>query len=465
MKKVFSAAALAVLMWVALAADAPRPNAKRVREIAGYLADEPGFPDTRITNRAVWDRLAGGPGAYYVEKAAGIAKEPVPFLDDATYTNIVWGGVSAKRTRNLNALVYGECLENKGRFLGRIIEYLDAMCAQTTWMNPYHDRPNFGNFHGKYRSVDLNTGESAIDIAMALDCLKGKLPEKTVKRALDALAEFVFTPYLIAAADPNAIHNCCSWFFCDSNWNCACHNQVVSAALRTVADKWKRAKFVEGAERGYPFFLAGFSKEGYCQEGIDYWNYGYGEFLRLGLTVRKATADKGDCFAHPKARKCFDYAHDFQLVKWCSPQFGDGNAAPSDNNFAMGEIVWPETRSDFTRSCMPVSYGLEDCILKIFRPGALDPKPPAPTFRLPIRTFFADAQVFLCRPFDSGLYTLSACIKGGHNGVPHNHNDAGAYVIALGGTQMVEDPANQKYDLDTFGPKRYESKMRNSYGH
>ena len=37
--------------------------------------------------------------------------------------------------------------------------------------------------------------------------------------------------------------------------------------------------------------------------------------------------------------------------------------------------------------------------------------------------------------------------------------------MALGSTQMVQDPAGKVYDLDTFGPKRYEHPMLNSYGH
>ncbi len=80
--------------------------------------------------------------------------------------------------------------------------------------------------------------------------------------------------------------------------------------------------------------------------------------------------------------------------------------------------------------------------------------------------FFEDAQILICRPDASvAANALACCIKGGHNGVPHNHNDAGGYEVAVDGVRMVADPGLQKYDVDTFGPKRYESKMRNSYGH
>ena len=67
------------------------------------------------------------------------------------------------------------------------------------------------------------------------------------------------------------------------------------------------AKFIEGSERGKYAFLNGngFTREGYCQEGISYWNYGYGRFLALGLTVRAATGGKVDFFADPKAKLCF----------------------------------------------------------------------------------------------------------------------------------------------------------------
>ena len=442
----------------------------RVRAIAKILPAEPGFPQWRIDNRKVWDRLAEQPGAAgHVRAAEEIAARPVPAVDDATYcfmdSRNRYTGPSAERARNIIKLAFGECLENKGRFLKSIVAHLDAIAAQRTWVNWYHDRPEFGDFKGLYHLIDLNSSENALNLGIVLDQLKGRLPEATVARVLKAMDEQVFDCYLAAAESGSSAQNRCGWFLGDSNWNAACHNQTVGAAVRVVADPVRRAKFIEGAERAAPFYLHGFSPEGYCQEGLDYWNYGFTEFLRLGLTVRAATDGKVDLFSDPQARRNFVYAFDFQMCRGCSAQFGDSAADVSGLNVTLGELVWPELRSSFAWKTL-LGNDIEACTLIAFRKESWkkrdDPKP----YVFPIRSYFESVGMLVCRPEpNAGGSRLYACIKGGHNGVPHNHNDAGGYEVAVDGVRMVADPGLQKYDVDTFGPKRYESKMRNSYGH
>lgn len=454
----------------------PEQNAKRVQEIAAMLRDDPGFPEMRIGNRAVWDALAkDANAAAVIRHAERIVAKPMPRLDDSVYTNQVegiWGKISGLRGRTILPIAFAECLENRGRFLSALLERLDAIAAQSTWMNPYHDRPYFGNFYGKYCSIDLNVSEMALKVALVLDLLKGQIPETTVRALTDAAWRHCFDSYLRSAADfdQRAPRDCGNmllngWFFGESNWNPACHYQSVGGAIFMVRDRETRAKFIEAAERAMPYYLGGFSAEGYCQEGLDYWNYGFGQFLKLGLFVRLATGGEVDFFALEKARKCCLYAYEFQLSTGNAPQFGDGTASvPSKGCLSYCEQIWPETVSAATAGVTPTSYGLEFCLLTAFgrtveRPAGVG------DYRLPIRTLFTDAQIYVGRPAESGERALSCCIKGGHNGVPHNHNDAGQYIIALGGTQMVQDPSGKKYDFDTFGPKRYNSPMLNSYGH
>ena len=465
-KLIIALCAVAVVLSVS-AASMPAQDKTRVAEIASFLADEPGFPSARIDNRALWDNLAKHPNARSAIKAAEeIVSRPMPVLDDSIYTNLigeVWGRTSAKRIRSLLPLTLAECLENKGRFLPRIIACVEAIASQTTWMNPYHDRA-FGNFRGQYRTIDLNGSEAALNLAIVLDTLKGRLPDATVKRVMAAAWLHVFAPYLATADGTGRLHG---WFFGNSNWNAACHNQSVGAALRVIADRETRAKFIEGAARGMPYYLSGFSKEGYCQEGMDYWNYGFTEFLRLSHTVRTATSGKVDFFALEKARVCYLYAYGFQLAKDVSPQFGDGTAAsPSKLNLLLGELAWPDLKCSATAGLSPFAGGLEMIpVLGALPPAEFALRAALPGFRYPLRSFFEDAQVLICRSGREDASAVAVCLKGGHNGVPHNHNDAGQFIITLGGTQMVQDPAGKIYEVDTFGPKRYEHPMLNSYAH
>jgi len=452
-------AAMAVCVGAgALWGGGPAQNAARVREIAAMLPEEPGFPSVRADARDFWSLAP----ASVVANGTALLARPRLVNDESRYTNVVF--LASKVSNELATLVHAECAEAKGRFLPRIVETIEDLCAARTWMNPYHDRPNFGNFYGKYRSIDLNAGEVSMKVAFALDRLKGRLPPATVARAMDRLRVFIVEPYLRSARKGDFSHQ--SWFFGHSNWNAACHWQSVALALSVLPDKTERAEFIEAAERAMPFFLGGFSKEGYCQEGLDYWNYGFGEFLRLTHVVYNATGGKVDFSKLPKAKACYLYPFGFELADRCSPQFNDGTASvPSGWVLYMGEFFWPRARSDFANGMNAFSLGPVVAPVVGVRRESWRKRPPASPIRLPLRTFFEDAQVFIARPPVPGAFTLSACIKGGRNDVPHNHNDAGQFVIALGSTQMVQDPAGKVYDLDTFTSKRYNHPMLNSYGH
>ena len=90
----------------------------------------------------------------------------------------------------------------------------------------------------------------------------------------------------------------------------------------------------------------------------------------------------------------------------------------------------------------------------------------ATPYRYPLRTWYADgAQQLVCRPVAGPTNALYAAIKGGDNGVGHNHNDVGTYTVAVDGYELVCDPGCKAYDQDTFTAKRYEENTRNSYGH
>ncbi len=445
----------------------PPACADRVAEIAEMLSDEPGFVSMRISNRSVWDALAKTKQAEtLIEDAVKTASAAIPPVDDSLYKEIYpWERASRLRRDNMLKLVLAECLENKGRFLPRIIEYLDAISSQTTWVNPYHDR-EFGNLHGRYRSIDLNCGMAARAVSITLDLLKSRLPDATAERAMQALQRLVFDVYLGVCDNPDEyMKRHCGWFFRDNNWNAACHSYVVGAALRVIDDRKERARFIEGAERGIPSYFNSFEDDGFCTEGPSYWSYGFGQFLRLGLAVRLATGGKVDFFAHPKARAAMDYGYGIQMTKGLVPQTGDGSGPPSPKVVALGELVWPDVRTTYSSTVACMDLDLEGCILYAAVRGVSRVKMNAPELTFPERTFFDKAQTLVCRPGRTTQHSISASVKGSHNGVSHNHNDVGVYSVALGKTCMVQDPGNQAYNLDTFGPKRYDSVFRNSYGH
>ena len=461
-----AAALIAGIAGTGLAAPFPPQNAERIREIAEMLPEAPGFPRERADCRELWGKCAARTGGYTSMQARELLRKPKTVIDESQYTNVVWAG--SKLSREILQLATAECIDNKGEFLAAIAERIEDLCHAKTWMNPYHDR-SFMNFRGLVRSIDLNGSETAMIIGMTLDRLRGKLPEKTVDLAMKTLRTFMVEPYLKTCRSGSPknywYHN--YWWYSEANWNPACHMQCAYMALAVLPDRRERAEFIEMCERALPFYLDGFSKEGYCQEGMDYWNYGFGQFMKLCHIVRNATDGKVDLTRFEKVEACLRYAYEFQLTYGNTPQFGDGTASGCDGGILfMAEMFKPHLRSELTNKKEIYSMGYDWAPVIGQHPRAAAPRPPVGPYPYPPRTFFEDAQILICRPDASAAANaLACCIKGGHNGVPHNHNDAGQFIISVDGVQVVSDPSGAKYNLNTFTSRRYESPMLNSYGH
>ena len=80
------------------------------------------------------------------------------------------------------------------------------------------------------------------------------------------------------------------------------------------------------------------------------------------------------------------------------------------------------------------------------------------------RDWFEGSQVYIGRPL-VGQAGLALSFKGGNNGTSHGHNDLGSFVVVSGKTPLLVDAGSTVYNAATFGAKRYENQVINSYGH
>ena len=62
--------------------------------------------------------------------------------------------------------------------------------------------------------------------------------------------------------------------------------------------------------------------------------------------------------------------------------------------------------------------------------------------------------------------TYGFAIKSGHNAEPHNHNDVGAFILAVNGKQIVTDPGPGPYSKQYFSAEtRYQTVQCSSRSH
>ena len=377
--------------------------------------------------------------------AKTVVNDPIPHASEELYWDFVKNGNRSRyesrwfdAMKNFEVLVAAEVKEGKGRYIPRIEDYLRTFCGWKTWVFPAHDgqiRGRNGNLLGIAQSVDLFSSELAAVIACCMDRLADRIDAALVSRVKSEVEFRIFTPIRrdirfmkSQGGDPKDMSYCIYQWWIDSlnNWNAVCWDNVLCAAFEFIDDPVDRAKFIDGAMKSVDTYLSGFTPDGYCSEGMGYWNYGYGHHMLMGYLLRRMSGGKVDILTRPIQRRIAEYARNYELRPGLSPAFADGNGSPTAQNIRLAEMLWPGSDS---------------------KPAQV--------------SVFPDGQVWLFRA-DKGI---SVAFKGGHNGEHHNHNDIGSYYVVKNGAFISGDAGREEYTARTFSSRRYTSPILNSYGH
>lgn len=448
----------------------------RVAEIAAMLAPEPRGAGAVIADRKVWDAVARSPQLKgFVRRAERLLDQPLPELPDDLYLDFSRTGnrsrferVSFDRHRRFAEMVLAECLENRGRFLPAIEKAAAAILAEKTWVLPAHDG-SLANFHGKVVEIDLRAAAAASEFATAAYWLGDKLSEKTRKLIRGELERRTFVPFegMVQQGKPRLW-----WLTGENNWNAVCLAGVTGAATSTIEDRRRRAFFIAAAEKYIQYFINGFTPDGYCSEGLGYWNYGFGHFVLLAENILQATGGKLDLWKRPKTEAMAQFARRLEILPGVYPAFADCHvrARPDERimayvsrRFGWGWTEWEKLGLGLAAG--PSRDLFEFGLMAL--PNSVSERPAAASSdsKRALRDWFSDAGILICRPAPGNPLGLGAALKGGHNAEQHNHNDVGSFVVALGKATPLLDPGSEVYTRRTFSGRRYDSNVLNSFGH
>ena len=469
-KAVFTILLAVVLCVPASAIQQIEPlDMQRVRQIADYLPETPsGFGPT-YKDRVFWDRLFQS-GAYQtsIRKAEKMLEEGFPAWDQAKYDRVFTEGdtqsgkdLISGRMRAFSTLVWAECLENKDRFTPLILSFMYDIMGQKTWVNPRnYDEKNYGGL------IELATASYSHNLAQAVYLLDDKLPRSVYEDLLKQLDRRTFSPLLETLAGRNNFHG---WLKSTNNWNPVCLEGAVCSALIMLTDRMQRAQFVSIAEKYVPNYLEGFKEDGYCTEGIGYYNYGMSHFLVLREIILLNTGGRIDVFGDDsKIREIAAFPKNIDILNGIYPSIADcsANSQPLQSiqrymNQALG-IELPVDREPSLGQTDDLTVHLLDVVKNLDNEGGK----PEVTVSQPLRSYFSQSGILVVRTGADEPKAMGAALKGGHNSEAHNHNDLGSYTLVSGKQKMVEDPGAIPYNIKTFGPERYTAfKSLGSYGH
>jgi hypothetical protein len=437
-------------------------------EVKMSVTREPVGIGRRITDRAAWDPIAATKqGRKLVRAAEKEMGTPIAPRTDELYLIYSTKGSRqeyqsvyfAVRLRLVHA-VLAECMENKGRFLPEIERLVKSICQEKTWVVPAHDTQLL-NFKGEKYDVDLFAAGTGGSLATCCWVLGDRLSDGTRKLVQSKLRQTVLEPY--ENKSKMTIANVTR----DSNWGPVCLAGITVAGLSTIESPERRAQYVAWAQDYVQHYVNSFSPDGNCEEGIGYWNYGFGHYIILSEVVYKATDGKVDMAADPKMRQVALYGPRQEILPGVFPTFADcGLGSKADiclMNYLSRRFGWGMSRWECgPESCMDD----DDAMVAVLWmwPVSLDRRIADEHVEIGPRSWFGDAQLLVCRPNDAAT-GIGAAMMGGNNGVHHNHNDIGTYVVAKGKAMPLIDPGSTEYTALTFSARRYESKILNSWGH
>ncbi len=468
------AAALAMLPGILAAAPEPAPAPKKVPTDCDYrgilrqsLTVKPfagGVPP--FADRAAWAKLAKDPNLVKtIERADARLKEKIEPIPDELYFEYYKNGNRdnyQKAYGRLSGAANDFALAYLGtgdkKYLDKLEETLGVIFQMKSWMLPAHDR-NHETFDGKGNRIELVSSLNSWKYAVIYALLKDELKPATaaeLKKQLYVRTLIPIRAMLKGTVKPDW------WLVGTNNWNAVCWAGVLGTVLAIEEDQEAKIDLVDAATRHIGYSLIGFSPDGYCSEGMGYWNYGYGHNLRFAAMLRLATGGKINLMDLIEMRRPGEFPEKITIVGDVVPAYADCSldAKPSPILLGMRDYLMDRPSENW----------------KSIRPGgtiedfALFAAIPAPEGKLETAANAGDTSLF----DDSGIGVvrpstpdnrMAASFKGGSNFELHNHNDVGSYVVVVDGVPVLFDPGSEVYTARTFSAKRYESKLLNSFGH
>lgn len=447
------------------------------------------YPIPRYEDEESWAALRSDPALQplvesILDRASRARGEPIPTLRASMYLDFARTGNRTRyqnaadtRLRRLSLFALAECLERDGTYLDEVLDYAWATCEQATWILPAHlignERQDSDGLPGVVDDEDRYPPLRAAGIAELLSVLDyvlgDQLPAALGERIRDEIDRRVLVP--TEARDD-------FWWLTPptNNWNAVCNSGAAIAAMHVLDDADRIARLLVKTTRSLGHYLAEFDTEGCTPEGVGYWSYGFGNYVKLAAHLEERTDGAYSLFSPPIVDKIAEFPLKVTMSPGRFVPFSDGEedcpvfpytacclGAQLDKEGvgAFGRQHAPDPEARFHgRNAYYFGEILRDLAWSQWVPE--DWGVPTP----PKRQVFEGVDWWISRenPTDSDALVVAA--KGGHNGESHNHNDCGSFVVHVGRESLLTDLGRPVYDRDYFGEDRYSAYLTpRSLGH
>ncbi len=445
------------------------PSAEQIKMLDAVIGTDPYVPFPSSSDRKYWDKIASSKDGQELldEVTKFFDVEPeVPISDEIYRRANKEGNRGIYKPRYYNTMdklekfLLAEYLTNKGTYIPQIEKHSRAILDMKSWVHPNHDDKDNGVLEGRRVTIDLGARKFGLVLSLVIND-----PQIRKRLSSDLCAEIerqlkyrITDSYLNSCSGKTPKDN--TWITAKSNWNSVCTSGTLLTIMTTSKSRDEIIAAIGSSINSMVHYVSGFGEDGYCSEGLGYWNYGFGHYLYLADILYDYTDGQIDLFQFDNPTKMkaignFPAAYEIHR-KWYAP-FSDGvtQVAEGNDNFAY---LYAAKHYDARK---PTYFKPDESVFRVI--GWRD----APLYtqsshnnELPPYTYFDDCGIVISRGAQADQFSVA--VKGGHNAENHNHNDVGSYFILLGGDIVAGDIGAPSYTAGAFSPT---NPARSSWGH
>lgn len=404
-----------------------------------------------------------------------------------------------KKRHALNALVMGECVEHKGRFLDDIINGIYSLCEESAWQLPAHNSynrggPNFPLPDVTDPVIDLFAAETGALLACISYLLGAELDGVSPfirKMIADNLRRRIYEPYMGRHFwwMGNGDEPICNWtVWCTQNILLAVflpEEDMISGAECALAGSASLSEFkvrvIKKACSSIDCFLKDYGEDGCCDEGPHY-------YRRSALCMMNATGILNAVTNGAFEKVCSEnkiknivsyifnvnasgrYYFNFADCSAILDRSGAGEflAAKATGNRAMMQYAardhalslkenLPKNEDEINLFLRMQELFAEEEMLSFASLMQDTDNSDAPSGHTDC--FYESVGLFIARDRHFAL-----AVKAGDNDDSHNHNDTGSLILYRDGRPVLIDVGVETYSAKTFSKDRYSIwTMQSSY--
>ena len=326
------------------------------------------------------------------------------------------------------------------RYLEDLENILSAICDEFMWILPAHAFED--DVVAKYHYIDLFSAETGFYLSETAYVYGDKLSKDIRNKIKISVKMKIVDIFESGTYFFETIHN---------NWAAVCSCGVGLSYLYLFPERFAAVK--DKIFSCMEHYLLGIGEEGYCEEGIAYWEYGFGFFSIFFDVYTQLTGDRPAILSSPTVLNALKYPANAYMADGVYLPFADGgrtkfDAAPEiiyavKNLFGDAFDLIPMKHEEiYGRALMFRSlYGADKF-------GDFQEKTTAES-----TVYYSGHEVFLRREKKYAFTT-----KCGMNDEMHNHNDVGTFQIVRNGKRLIVDIGAGEYT------KGYFSNLEERYG-